>query len=361
MKKTLIMVLFVLLCSVWTVPGQQSGSTKISIEGGEPAQRAKEKKEQAAQPLTNDSIVKLVKAGLGEDTIIKMVDTQPGKYSLGADDIIALKTAGVSEKIIAAILNKSASAPAPASVAPASVAPARETGLNSERETTNQEQPSRAVNGTGRIKGTLTYYFNANFGNKPDAGARIMLVSGRVETPDDAKVYLFMPGAAYFGDSDTATLLNELVVDGKTYYAVKSTLADGNGNFELADIPSGESFESEFQRHGQEVARKVEAIAASETVQRIALEINRSAALPGGSAPGQSPAFGVASGSSVSSGGADSSAYPAEARSLAVSRGSTFWNWSTIRERSFLRRNGRRSLDIRSRRLQRRRDPRERS
>ena len=34
-------------------------------------------------------------------------------------------------------------------------------------------------------------------------------------------------------------------------------------------------FRSEFQRRGQDVARKVESIAASETVQRIALEINR--------------------------------------------------------------------------------------
>ena len=34
-------------------------------------------------------------------------------------------------------------------------------------------------------------------------------------------------------------------------------------------------FRSEFQRRGQEVARKVESVAASETVQRIALEINR--------------------------------------------------------------------------------------
>jgi hypothetical protein len=50
--------------------------------------------------------VKLVKARLGEDTIIKVVDTQPGKYSLGVEDIIALKQAGVSEKIITAILTK---------------------------------------------------------------------------------------------------------------------------------------------------------------------------------------------------------------------------------------------------------------
>ena len=41
-------------------------------------------------------------------------------------------------------------------------------------------------------------------------------------------------------------------------------------------------FRSEFQRRGDEVARKVEAAAASESVQRIALEINRGAADSGG-------------------------------------------------------------------------------
>jgi signal transduction histidine kinase len=55
-------------------------------------------------------------------------------------------------------------------------------------------------------------------------------------------------------------------------------------------------FRSEFQRRGQEVERKVESVAASETVQRIALEINRGA----------------------SSGGGDANAYPSEARALAT-------------------------------------------
>src|SRR5262249_4475879 len=68
--------------------------------------------------LTNDSIVKLVGAGLGEDTIIGIVNTQPGKYSVAADDIIALKKAAVPEKVIAAMLNKplanANSAPGPA-------------------------------------------------------------------------------------------------------------------------------------------------------------------------------------------------------------------------------------------------------
>jgi two-component system nitrogen regulation sensor histidine kinase NtrY len=56
-------------------------------------------------------------------------------------------------------------------------------------------------------------------------------------------------------------------------------------------------FRSEFQRRGQEVARKVESIAASDSVQRIALELNRSAA--------------------SSSGTTSDSSSPAEARTLA--------------------------------------------
>ncbi len=45
-------------------------------------------------------------------------------------------------------------------------------------------------------------------------------------------------------------------------------------------------FRSEFQRRGQAVARKVESIAASDAVQRIALEINRGASSAGGDASG---------------------------------------------------------------------------
>jgi two-component system, NtrC family, nitrogen regulation sensor histidine kinase NtrY len=47
-------------------------------------------------------------------------------------------------------------------------------------------------------------------------------------------------------------------------------------------------FRSEFQRRGQEVARKVESIAASDSVQRIALELNRSAASSSSIAPDSS-------------------------------------------------------------------------
>lgn len=89
----------------------------------------------AQEAMTNDTIVKLVKAGLSEDVILGMIRSQPGKYSTKPEDIIALKGAGVSDKAISAMIEKTQApaapkapdlftAPAPAPVPAASAAPA---------------------------------------------------------------------------------------------------------------------------------------------------------------------------------------------------------------------------------------------
>jgi len=67
----------------------------------------------AQESLTNETVLKLVKAGIGEDTIVGMVNQQPGKYGLSADDIIALKRAGVSDRIMAAMIVKGGASPVP--------------------------------------------------------------------------------------------------------------------------------------------------------------------------------------------------------------------------------------------------------
>jgi hypothetical protein len=72
----------------------------------------------------------MVGAGLSDAVIINMLNTQPGKYFLGADDIIALKKAGVSGKIITAIVNKSGSGSSPALVSPAGVTGVGERSLS---------------------------------------------------------------------------------------------------------------------------------------------------------------------------------------------------------------------------------------
>src|SRR5208337_882969 len=56
-------------------------------------------------------------------------------------------------------------------------------------------------------------------------------------------------------------------------------------SFEQADQDRASAvaaqFRSEFQRRGADVARKVDSVAASETVQRMALDLNRGASDPG--------------------------------------------------------------------------------
>jgi hypothetical protein len=60
------------------------------------------------EPLTNETIGKLVKAGLGETVILSMISSQPGRYSTSAQDVLALKELGASDKIIAAIIARPA-------------------------------------------------------------------------------------------------------------------------------------------------------------------------------------------------------------------------------------------------------------
>jgi hypothetical protein len=59
-----------------------------------------------AKAMTNDSIVRMVKAGLGEDLILQTIRTQPGRYATDVDSLLALKEAGVSERVISGMIDK---------------------------------------------------------------------------------------------------------------------------------------------------------------------------------------------------------------------------------------------------------------
>jgi len=67
----------------------------------------------AQQVLTNETLVKLTQAGINEDIITGMVNQQPGKYSVADTDVAALKSSGVSQKVIAALLVRSNSGKSP--------------------------------------------------------------------------------------------------------------------------------------------------------------------------------------------------------------------------------------------------------
>ena len=61
--------------------------------------------QQSDGPLTNASIIKLVKAGFKEKTVISIIANQPTDFKLDTDQLINLKRNGVNENIILAMLS----------------------------------------------------------------------------------------------------------------------------------------------------------------------------------------------------------------------------------------------------------------
>jgi hypothetical protein len=75
--------------------------------------------------LNNAAVIKMVKAGLSDDLIITSVNLMPGSYDTSPDGLIALKSAGASDKVVGAIVTKAAASapPPPAPVAPTPATP----------------------------------------------------------------------------------------------------------------------------------------------------------------------------------------------------------------------------------------------
>lgn len=75
----------------------------------------------AEETLSNQDVVKLVSAGLGAEVVTaKVREAQKVDFHLGVDDLLALRKAGVGEKVVAAMLDREKpAAPAPAEPAAA--------------------------------------------------------------------------------------------------------------------------------------------------------------------------------------------------------------------------------------------------
>jgi hypothetical protein len=77
----------------------------------------------AQQALNNDAVIKLVQARLSDDLIVSTINASPGTFDTSADGLITLKRAGVSDKVVSAVVMKSSgSAPAAPSPRTASLA-----------------------------------------------------------------------------------------------------------------------------------------------------------------------------------------------------------------------------------------------
>jgi hypothetical protein len=82
----------------------------------------------AQEVLTNDSVIQMIKAGLPEAVVIAKIKSTATKFDLKTDSLVSLKKAGVSDKVLEAMVAAgSGSAPATGAM-PAPPAPAMAAG-----------------------------------------------------------------------------------------------------------------------------------------------------------------------------------------------------------------------------------------
>jgi outer membrane lipoprotein SlyB len=82
-----------------------------------------------AAPMTNDDVIKLVKGGLSDATVLQAIEGAEPGFDTSPDGLVKLKQGGVSDAVIQRILGKKGAAPAAVSAAAPAAAPAcRECG-----------------------------------------------------------------------------------------------------------------------------------------------------------------------------------------------------------------------------------------
>ena len=92
MKNRLMSLLFV-AAVCWVCGG--ASLTEVRAQSGV----------QQPEVLTNASVMKLVRAGFREKTVVAIINSRPTRFDLSPERLIELKKGGVSERVILAMLN----------------------------------------------------------------------------------------------------------------------------------------------------------------------------------------------------------------------------------------------------------------
>lgn len=81
------------------------------------------------------------------------------------------------------------------------------------------------------VFGNLSYYFNRNFGNKPDVGSKVFLLEANEQFSFQSSDFVLFIGDKVIVTPDA---------NGKKEYAILySTASDGNGRFEFKGVKAG--------------------------------------------------------------------------------------------------------------------------
>ena len=161
--------------------------------------------QQHEEPLTNASIIKLVRAGFKERTLIAIIHSRPNSFQLDADRLIELKRNGVTENVILAMLAQTG----------VEVANGDDLGDDAFFKDT-PSPPRRESDGSRKEEGTSI--FGSGGSSKSQSHGRGMRGSneGETQTTGTATVRILRPpveeGAAPVKLEKTPTLTNDSVI-----------------------------------------------------------------------------------------------------------------------------------------------------
>ena len=122
-RRSLLVVTSLIALQMPLVSFAQPPATKKQPPAPRSAQPAKlpaatERPSSEPEVLTNDSVLKMLAAGLDEETVIAKINSSAAKFSVDTDSLIRLKSANVPQAVVRAMLNWKAPGTAPAAVAP---------------------------------------------------------------------------------------------------------------------------------------------------------------------------------------------------------------------------------------------------
>jgi outer membrane lipoprotein SlyB len=132
-------------------------------------------------PMTNDDVIKLVKGGLGDATVLQAIDAAEPAFDASPDGLVKLKQGGVSDAVIQRIMTKKSAAPAVAPAPAAAGAPpaCRECGTITGIREVEQSRQVGAGTATGALLGGVLGYAIGGHGNRT-AGTVIGATGGAV-------------------------------------------------------------------------------------------------------------------------------------------------------------------------------------
>ena len=131
-----------------------------------------------AAPMTNDDVIKMVKGGLSEPTVIQAIDAAEAGFDTSPDGLVRLKGGGVSDTVIQRIIGRKGAAPVAAAAPVAGIC--RECGTITGIREINK--PGHA-SGLGAVAGAVAGGVlgrNLGGGNHRTSGAVLGAVGGGV-------------------------------------------------------------------------------------------------------------------------------------------------------------------------------------